>query len=219
MEKELNEIQEELREGDAQEVKEKTEQALERGITAKTIVQEGLMPAMKAIGEKFRAGEIFIPDVLMSSRAMHASLYVLRPLLAKSRLELKGKVIVGTVAGDLHDIGKNMVAMMLEGAGYTVLDIGIDVPAAAFIEAVREYKPDILAMSALLTTTMGELRDVIKQLEVEGLRHNLKVLVGGGPVTAEFAMAIEADAYASDSFRAIEAANRLLFGEVGFFAV
>lgn len=219
MEKLLMEIQEGLMDGDTQVVKEKTEQALSVGINAKTIIQRGLMPAMKVIGENFRAGELFIPDVLMSSRAMHASLYVLRPLLANSRLATKGKIIVGTVAGDLHDIGKNMVAIMLEGAGYSVMDIGIDVPANGFIEAVREFKPDILAMSALLTTTMGELGEVVKQLEKEGLRHQLKVLVGGGPVTAEFALAIEADAYAADSFRAIEAANRLLTGEVGFFAV
>lgn len=219
MEKIIIEIQEGLMEGEAQEVKEKTEQALALGITAKTIVYEGLMPAMNVLAEKFKSGTIFIPDVLMSSRAMHASLYVLKPLLAKTRLNLKGKIVVGTVAGDLHDIGKNMVAMMLEGAGFQVIDIGIDVPVSAFVDAVNEHKPDILAMSALLTTTMGELREVIKLLEVKGLRNNLRVLVGGGPVTAEFAVAINADAYASDSFRAIEAANRLLLGEVGFFAV
>lgn len=219
MEKVIKDIQEGLMEGDAQVVKEKTEQALALGITAKTIIHEGLMPAMQVIGEQFRVGEIFIPDVLMSSRAMHASLYVVRPLLANSKLATKGRIIVGTVAGDLHDIGKSMVTMMLEGAGYSVLDIGIDVPANAFIDAVREYKPDILAMSALLTTTMSELREVIRQLEKEGLKHDLKVLVGGGPVTGEFALAIEADAYASDSIRAIEAVNRLMVGEVGFFAV
>ncbi|HWI54357.1 MAG TPA: corrinoid protein [Desulfobacteria bacterium] len=219
MEKVIEDIQEGLMEGDAQAVKEKTEQALAMGITAKAIIQQGLMPAMKVIGKQFRAGEIFIPEVLMSSRAMHASLYVVRPLLANTKLATRGRVIIGTVAGDLHDIGKNMVAMMLEGAGYSVLDIGIDLPADAFIDAVREYKPDVLAMSALLTTTMGELREVIRQLEKEGLRNNLKVLIGGGPVTAEFALAIEADAYASDSFRAIEAVNRLIMGEVGFFAV
>lgn len=219
MEKIIEEIQECLMEGDAQEVKEKTEQALALGITAKTIVNQGLLPSMKVIGEKFRSSEIFIPDVLMSSRAMHASLYVLKPLLTKSKLGPRGKIVVGTVAGDLHDIGKNMVAIMLEGAGYSVIDIGIDIPVTAFVEAVREHRPDILAMSALLTTTMGEIREVIEQLQTEELRHDLKVLVGGGPVTAEFAQAIGADAYASDSFQAIAAVNRLLDGEVGFFAV
>lgn len=219
MEKVLQEIQDGLMEGDAQVVKEKTEHALAIGITAKAIIKKGLMPGMKIMGEEFRTGKIFIPDVLMSSRAMHASLYVLRPLLANSKLATKGTIIVGTVAGDLHDIGKNMVAMMLEGAGYTVLDIGIDVPASTFVEAIKEHRPDIIAMSALLTTTMGELGDVVRHIEEAGLRHELKILVGGGPVTAEFAMAIGADAYASDSIHAVEAANRLLTGEVGFFAV
>lgn len=219
MEQVIREIQDGLMDGDAQYVKEKTEEALRLGITAKTIILQGLMPGMKIVGDKFRASEVFIPDVLMASRAMHASLYVLRPLLTKTRLSNMGRVVVGTVAGDLHDIGKNMVSMMLEGAGYEVYDIGIDVPAAAFVEAVREHKPDVLAMSALLTTTTGELREVICRLEDEGLREELKVLVGGGPVTPEFALAIGADAYAASSYHAIEAVNRLITGEVGFFAV
>ncbi|MDA8235537.1 MAG: corrinoid protein [Clostridia bacterium] len=215
----IADIQQGLMEGDAQLVKEKTEQALTYGIKADNIIQEGLMPAMKIIGSKFRDGELFIPDVLMSSRAMHASLYVLRPLLASSKLASKGTVVVGTVAGDLHDIGKNMVTMMLEGAGYNVIDLGIDVPVKEFVQAVRTHKPDVLAMSALLTTTLDELRDVINQLKEEGLRYQVKILVGGGPVTPEFAMAIEADAYAGDSFHAVEATNRLITGEVGFFVV
>ncbi|ADG83780.1 cobalamin B12-binding domain-containing protein [Thermincola potens] len=219
MEQLIKQIQEGLLEGDAQVVKNLTEKALAVGINAKTIIKEGLMPGMKIVGQKFRDNEIFIPDVLMSSRAMHASLYVLRPLLTSCRLAFKGSVVVGTVAGDLHDIGKNMVAMMLEGAGYSVIDAGIDVPAGDFVKAVKKYKPDILAMSALLTTTMGELGDVIARLKEEGLRHHTKVLVGGGPVTPEFALAIEADAYAADSYHAIEAANRLITGEVGFISV
>lgn len=219
MEQVIKEIQEGLLDGDAQYVKEKTEQALVLGITAKTIIQQGLMPGMKEIGDKFRAAEIFIPDVLMASRAMHASLYVLRPILSKSKLPNQGRVVVGTAAGDLHDIGKNMVSMMLEGAGYEVFDIGIDVPTTTFVETVRELKPDVLAMSALLTTTMSELREVIDRLKAEGLREGLKVLVGGGPVTPEFALAIGADAYAASSYHAIEAVNRLITGEVGFFTV
>lgn len=219
MEQLIKQIQEGLLEGDAQVVKNLTEKALAVGINAKIIIKEGLMPGMKIVGQKFRDNEIFIPDVLMSSRAMHASLYVLRPLLTSCRLAFKGSVVVGTVAGDLHDIGKNMVAMMLEGAGYSVIDAGIDVPAGDFVKAVKKYKPDILAMSALLTTTMGELGDVIARLKEEGLRHHTKVLVGGGPVTPEFALAIEADAYAADSYHAIEAANRLITGEVGFISV
>lgn len=219
MEQVIKDIQAGLMEGDAQYVKEKTEEALNQGIIAKKIILRGLMPAMKELGEKFRAAEIFIPDVLMASRAMHASLFVLKPILVKSSSGLQGRVVVGTAAGDLHDIGKNMVSMMLEGAGYEVFDVGIDVPSGAFVEAVKEFKPDVLAMSALLTTTMGELREVICRLKEEGLREDLKILVGGGPVTPEFALAIEADAYASTSFHAIEATNRLITGEVGFFAV
>ncbi|MFZ3172437.1 MAG: corrinoid protein [Carboxydocellales bacterium] len=215
----ITEIQAGLLDGDAQLVKDKTELALSYGIKARYIIEQGLIPSIRDIGEKFRDGELFIPDVLMSSRAMHASLYVLRPLLSSSRLASRGRVIVGTVAGDLHDIGKSMVTMMLEGAGYTVIDLGIDVPATDFIQAVKQHKPDILAMSALLTTTMSELGEVVAQLKEEGLRHTVKILVGGGPVTPEFALAIEADAYAADSFHAIEAANRLITGEVGFFAV
>lgn len=219
MEQIIRDIQTGLMEGDAQRVKELTEEALKIGVNAKNIIKEGLMPGMKMIGQQFRDNEIFIPDVLMASRAMHASLFVLSPLLTNSRYGNKGKVVVGTVAGDLHDIGKNMVSMMLEGAGYEVIDIGIDIPAEDFVRAVKNNKPDILAMSALLTTTMGELRKVVSLLKKEDLRNNLRILVGGGPVTPEFAVAIEADAYAADSFHAIEAANRLLTGEVGFFAV
>ncbi len=219
MEQIIKDIQAGLMEGDAQYVKEKTENALSLGITAKTIIEQGLVPGMKTIGEQFKTAEIFIPDVLMASRAMHASLYVLQPILIKSKHERQGRIVVGTAAGDLHDIGKNMVSMMLEGAGYDVIDIGIDVPAAGFIEAVKEHKPEILAMSALLTTTMEGLREVVVKLKEEGLRQDLKVLVGGGPVTPEFALAIEADAYAASSYHAIEAVHRLINGEVGFISV
>lgn len=219
MKKIIAEIQEGLMEGDAQLVKKKTEQALSHGIDAKNIVQNGLIPIMKIIGQKFRSGELFIPDVLMSSRAFHASLYVLRPYLVNTRLSSKGIILVGTVAGDLHDIGKNMVSMMLQGAGYTVIDLGIDVPTDNFIDAVIEHKPDILALSALLTTTMGELGDVVKKLREQGLRHQVKIIVGGGPVTPEFAMGIDADAYATDAYNAVEAVNRLMAGEIGFFTV
>lgn len=219
MKKIIEEIQEGLMEGDAQFIKAKTEDALMRGVKAEYIIQEALMPAMKVIGQKFRDGQLFIPDVLMSSRAMHASLYVLRPLLSSARLAIKGTVLIGTVAGDLHDIGKNMVIMMLQGAGYSVIDLGIDVPANEFVKSVRTHKPDVLAMSALLTTTLEDLKDVVSQLKEEGLRHEVKILVGGGPVTPEFAMAIDSDAYAADAFHAIEATDRLMSGEVGFFTV
>lgn len=213
------EIQNSLMDGDAQEVKEKTEKALKRGVTPKIIIQQGLLPAMKVIGQKFRENEIFIPDVLMSSRAMHASLYVLKPILSNSKLASRGRIIIGTVAGDLHDIGKNMVTIMFQGAGYDVEDVGIDVPATKFIELIREFKPDILALSSLLTTTMGEMREVVALIIEEGLRDRLKIIVGGGPITPDFALAIGADAFAADSFKAVTAADHLMEGKIGYLAV
>lgn len=215
----IDQIQQGLWEGNAQLVKEKTEHAISCGINPKNIIQQGLLPMMKSIGQKFREGEIFIPDVLMSSRAMHACLYALRPSLTISNQVTKGVIVFGTVAGDLHDIGKNMVAMMLEGEGYTVIDLGIDVPTTEFISAVEIHKPDVLAMSALLTTTMIELREVVTMLKQKGLRDQVKIMIGGGPVTSEFARAIEADAYASDSFGAIEVVKDLITGKEDFFTI
>ena len=219
MDKIITEIQQGLKDGDAQFVKEKTEQALIQGIQPKKIIQQGLLPVMKSIGKKFRLGEIFIPDVLMSSRAMHASLYVLNPILSKTNKASKGLIVIGTVAGDLHDIGKNMVSMVLRGAGYRVVDLGIDVPTIDFITAVEKYEPDILGMSALLTTTIGEMDKVVVSLKENDLRNNVKVLVGGGPVTLEFAMAIEADGYAHDAFSTIDVVDDLIVGKENFFTV
>ncbi|AOY74951.1 cobalamin B12-binding domain-containing protein [Clostridium formicaceticum] len=219
MNKIITEIKQGLMDGDAQQVKEKTELALAYGVKPKKIIQQGLLPTMQSISQKFYKGEIFIPDVLMSSRAMHASLYVLQPILSLSNETSKGIVVVGTVAGDLHDIGKNMVSMMLKGAGYRVIDLGIDVPATDFITAVHKHKPDVLAMSALLTTTMGELGKVVMALKEKGLRQQVKIIIGGAPVTPEFAMAVEADAYAADSFSAIEVVNALVGEKVELFTV
>nr|WP_246169866.1 corrinoid protein [Alkalibaculum sporogenes] len=199
-----------LTEGNAQLVKEKTELALSRGIKAELIIKQGLMQPMKIIGQKFRTGEIFIPDVLMSSRAMHASLHVLKPHLTFDYKFSKGTIVIGTVAGDLHDIGKNMVSMILQSEGYKVVDLGIDVPAEGFITAVTKYKPDVLALSALLTTTMAEQHEVMNRLTMEGIRNQVKVIVGGGPITKEFAEAIGADAYASDMFSTIDAVKNLI---------
>lgn len=206
----IHEIQLGLIEGDAQQVKEKTTLALSQGIKPETIIEEGLLYPMVGIGKRFRSGEIFIPDVLMSSRAMHASLYVLKPKLHQEYNVSKGIIVIGTVAGDLHDIGKNMVCMFLESYGYTVIDLGIDVPVSSFIEAVNEYKPDILALSALLTTTIPEQREVVNQLKKQGLRDKVKVIVGGGPVTKEYAQTIGADAYATDLFTTVEVVQDLM---------
>lgn len=210
MEDIIVEIQLGLTDGNAQLVKEKTELALSRGIKAEIIIEQGLMQPMKIIGQKFRSGEIFIPDVLMSSRAMHASLHVLKPHLIYDYKFSKGTIVIGTVAGDLHDIGKNMVSMMLQSEGYKVVDLGIDIPVEGFIHAIMKYKPDVLALSALLTTTMAEQHEVINGLIKEGIRDQVKVIIGGGPITKEFAKAIGADTYASDMFSTIDAVKDLM---------
>ena len=216
----IKEIQDGLNDGDAEVVKNATEQALKMGISADVVITTALIPIMEQIGKEFRNGNIFIPDVLMSSRAMHASLYVLKPLIIESNLKRKkGLIVIGTVAGDLHDIGKNMVSMTLQGDGYEVIDLGIDVPASSFISAIQRYKPDILAMSALLTTTIGELKHVIQAMINEGIRDRVKIVVGGGPVTQDYVDEIGANGYGKDVFGAIEIVNQLLGNKVGYFNV
>jgi len=206
----LREIALALIEGQAARVRPLTEEALARGTPAEEILAEGLITGMTEIGRRFKNNEVIIPDVLMASRAMHAGIYVLRPFLAKETVLTRGKVVLGTVAGDLHDIGKNLVGIFLESAGFEVIDIGIDVPPDEFVEAVRRYQPDVLAMSALLTTTMPSMPETIELLNEEGLRQRVKVLVGGGPVTQEYATNIGADGYAFDAQRAAEKALELV---------
>ena len=216
----IKEIQEGLIEGDAEVVKNLTEQALNMGISADVIMANALIPMMEEIGNEFRNGNIFIPEVLMSSRAMHASLYVLKPLIVESKIKRKkGLVIIGTVAGDLHDIGKNMVSMTLQGDGYEVIDLGIDVPASSFVSAILRYKPDVLAMSALLTTIIGEMRYVTQSIVNEGIRDRIKIVVGGGPVTQDYVEEIGANGYGKDVFGAIDIVNKLLGNKVGYFNV
>ncbi len=216
----IKEIQDGLNDGDAEVVKNATEQALKMGISADVVITTALIPIMEQIGKEFRNGNIFIPDVLMSSRAMHASLYVLKPLIIESNLKRKkGLIVIGTVAGDLHDIGKNMVSMTLQGDGYEVIDLGIDVPATSFISAIQRYKPDILAMSALLTTTIGELKHVIQAMINEEIRDRVKIVVGGGPVTQDYVDEIGANGYGKDVFGAIEIVNQLLGNKAGYFNV
>lgn len=216
----IKEIQDGLNDGDAEVVKNATEQALKMGISADVVITTALIPIMEQIGKEFRNGNIFIPDVLMSSRAMHASLYVLKPLIIESNLKRKkGLIVIGTVAGDLHDIGKNMVSMTLQGDGYEVIDLGIDVPASSFISAIQRYKPDILAMSALLTTTIGELKHVIQAMINEEIRDRVKIVVGGGPVTQDYVDEIGANGYGKDVFGAIEIVNQLLGNKAGYFNV
>ncbi|MCS7201685.1 MAG: corrinoid protein [Dictyoglomus sp.] len=207
---ELSEIASALIEGNRKKVQELVELAIKEGIPPERILNEGLLAGMQVIGERFKNNEIFVPEVLISARAMHAGMNLLKPLLAKSQGILKGKVVIGTVKGDLHDIGKNLVAMMLEGAGYQVIDLGIDVDAEKFVEAVKTHNPDILGMSALLTTTMPYMRTTIEALEKEGVRDKVKVIVGGAPVTEEFAKEIGADGYADSASSAVELVDNLL---------
>lgn len=206
----FGEIRQALESGNAQAVKKLTEAALGQGASAETILNEGLIGAMSQVGEKFKKNEVYVPEVLVAARAMYAGLDVLRPILAETGAKAVGKLVIGTVKGDLHDIGKNLVRMMFEGAGFQVVDLGIDVPESKFIDAVRTEKPDFLGMSTLLTTTMPAMKATIDALKDAGLRDNVKVIVGGAPVTQNFADAIGADGYAPDASSAVELAKDLI---------
>lgn len=206
----LDEISKALADGDMPEVKRLTEEALRDGVKPVVIVNSGLIQGMDVVGIRFKKKEISVPEVLMSARAMHASLETLKPLLSRSDMEPLGVIAIGTVKGDIHDIGKNLVAMMLEGAGFRVIDIGIDVPPERFVEIVREKKPDILGLSALLNVTLSSMKDTIEALENAGAKGDVKVMVGGAPVTQEFADEIRADAYAKDAREAVLKAREIL---------
>jgi 5-methyltetrahydrofolate--homocysteine methyltransferase len=195
-------------EGNAPRTKELTERALQEGRSPKDILENGLLAGMKVVGERFKRNEYYVPEVLMSARAVHAGLAILEPLLAAAGVEPVGVVVIGTVRGDLHDIGKNLVAMMLKGAGFRVIDLGVNVPAEKFIAAVSESKANILAMSALLTTTVVNMKEVIDLLRAKGIP--AKVLVGGAPVTENFARQIGADGYSRNASIAVETAKKLL---------
>jgi 5-methyltetrahydrofolate--homocysteine methyltransferase len=195
-------------EGDLDEIVDLTEDALDDGLTAQEILDSGLMAGMDHVGVEFKAGNMFVPEVLRSARTMQMAMDILKPLLAESGVEMVGKVLLGTVKGDLHDIGKNLVGMMCEGAGFEVKDIGKDIAPEAFIEAIKEFEPDIVGMSALLTTTMRVMEHTIKALEEAGLRDRVKVMIGGAPVTQAFADQIGADGYASNAASATDLAKR-----------
>jgi len=207
---ELKELQEALFRGDILKVKEITQKALWEKIEPKEILEQGLIKGMKVVGIKFKNNEIFLPEVLLASQAMYGGLELLQPKLIKSGVKAVGKVIIGTAKGDLHDIGKNLVAMMLRGGGFEVIDLGIDVPPEKFLKASQEHQPDIVGISALLTTTMIGMMDVITIFKKAGLRNKIKVMVGGAPVTQEFANEIGADVYAPDAASAVDKARELL---------
>ncbi len=206
----LQAIASRLYDGEDQAVADLVQQALSQGLSPHEILQGGLIAGMDVVGRDFKAGELFVPEVLIAARAMHAGMDVLRPLLAESDTPSIGKYLIGTVKGDLHDIGKNLVKMMLEGAGFETVDLGIDVDPQAFVAAVREHRPQIVGMSALLTTTMVQMKATIEALQEAGVRDSVKIMVGGAPVTEAFARQIGADAYAPDAASAVDVARSLV---------
>ena len=206
----LDVISEALQRGDAEKVEELVKKSLEENLTPKKILEDGLIKGMGIIGAKFKKNEVYVPEVLIAARAMHAGMNILKPKLIETGVENIGIVAIGTVKGDLHDIGKNLVKMMLEGAGFEVIDLGIDVSADKFVEAVKEHKPNIIAMSALLTTTMVNMPEVIKALEAAGLREKVKIMIGGAPITQNYADQIGADGYSPDAASAVDNAKTFI---------
>ena len=206
----LNVISEALQRGDAEKVEELVKKALEENLTPKKILEGGLIKGMGIIGAKFKKNEVYVPEVLIAARAMHAGMNILKPKLIETGVENIGIVAIGTVKGDLHDIGKNLVKMMLEGAGFEVIDLGIDVSVDKFVEAVKEHKPNIIGMSALLTTTMVNMPEVIKALEAAGLREKVKIMIGGAPITQNYADQIGADGYSPDAASAVDKAKAFI---------
>jgi len=193
-------------------VAELVEKALTSGLSIKDIITKGLSGGMNIVGQKFEAGEYFIPDMLASAQAVGAAMEILEPYLAGSGVNAKGKIIVATVKDDLHDIGKNIVSILLRGAGYTVKDLGNNVDIQVIVDAVKEEKPQFLGLSALLTSTMARMADVIQMLEQNGLREQVKIIVGGAPVSEEFAKSICADGYGADGFQAVAVVEALASG-------
>jgi methylmalonyl-CoA mutase cobalamin-binding domain/chain len=206
----IEQIHNDLYDGMRDEVVAGTRILLERGFSATRVLDDALVAGMKIVGIDFRDGILFVPEVLLAANAMKSAMEILRPLLAETGAEPIGKVVIGTVKGDIHDIGKNLVAMMFEGAGFEVIDIGINTDAEKFIAALQEHKPDILGMSALLTTTMPYMKVVIEALKERGMRDDYIILVGGAPLNEEFGLAVGADAYCRDAGVAAETASRLI---------
>ena len=204
----LKDIQEALLKGKKDEVEKLVDQALASGQSAAAILNEGLIIGMDRLGVMFKNNEVFIPEVLVAARAMNAGMAKLEPLLAKEGIQPKGAVVIGTVRGDLHDIGKNIVAMMLKGAGYRIVDLGIDVSAEKFVSAAKENKANIIALSALLTTTMIGMKSIVEAVRESGL--NIPVIIGGAPVTRDYAAEIKAEGYAPDAASAVEEVGRLV---------
>lgn len=202
----LEEISEFLQKGRAPIVKEKVQAALDEGISVKDILEQGLLSGMSIIGEKFKNNEVFVPEVLIAARAMNVGVEILKPYLAESGIESKGTAVIGTVKGDLHDIGKNLVKMMLEGKGIKVIDLGTDVSPETFVDSAIENNAEIICCSALLTTTMVEMKNVVEYAKEKGIRNSVKIMIGGAPVTQSFCDSIGADCYTPDAASAADAA-------------
>ena len=202
----LDEISENLQKGKAKIVKELCVQAVESGIDPETVLKEGLLPGMNIIGEKFKNNEVYVPEVLVAARAMNMGAQVLKPYLEQAGVKAAGRVCIGTVQGDLHDIGKNLVKMMMEGKGLEVIDLGTDVSPDTFIQTAIEQNCRIICCSALLTTTMGVMGEVVKKVEKAGIRDKVKIMVGGAPVSQDFCDSIGADCYTPDAASAADAA-------------
>ena len=206
----VEQMHDDLYDGLAEEIDEGTRILLERGWSASRVLNDALVEGMRIVGIDFRDGILFVPEVLLAANAMKAGMAVLRPLLAETGAETVGKVVIGTVKGDIHDIGKNLVGMMMEGAGFEVVDLGINTDVDEFLEALESYQPDILGMSALLTTTMPYMKVVVDTLVAKGLREKYIVMVGGAPLNEEFGRAVGADAYCRDAAVAAETAKDLV---------
>ena len=205
----LTEISEKIQKGKTKDIKALVPKALEEGVPASEILNEGLLDGMNIVGIKFKNNEVFVPEVLIAARAMKAGTDILKPYLVSDNVSAKGKVVLGTVRGDFHDIGKNLVKMMMEGHGLEVIDLGVDVAPEAFVAAAKENGAEVIACSALLTTTMAEMKNVVDLCKAEGIRDNVKIMIGGAPITDAYKSEIGADVYTSDAASAAEAAAAL----------
>jgi len=196
--------------GKQDEVIKLTQDALDQGVDPKTILDNGLLGGMDVVGQRFKAGDMFIPEVLLCARCMHGAMDILKPLLSEADAAGAGTYLIGTVEGDLHDIGKNLVSMMLQGAGFKVVDLGTNITSQQFVEAVKEHNPQVLGLSALLTTTMPKMEETIQALSEAGIRDSVKIMAGGAPVTQDFVDKIGADAYGANAASAVEKAKELV---------
>ena len=208
--KELQELALLLEQGQAQKVADLTQQLVDAGISPQTILNDGLIVGMAVVGEKMRSGDMYLPEVLQSAGAMHGSLKILKPHLAREGAQSRAKVLLGTVKGDMHDIGKNLVGIMLQGAGFDIVDLGLNVPPQKFIEAITTHQPAIIGLSAMLTTTMMNMKTILEAISEAGLRSKVKIIIGGAPVSQKFADEIGADGYARDAVLAVDKVKQLL---------